>query len=67
MSLTSKFLYMAHHFILLWLNLFDLSLGFRGRNGRLSDLCHSCRFSCQQTVLKTFPGSGYLDSKDWVV
>ena len=30
-------------------------------------LCHSCGFACQQRVLKTFPGPGYLRSKDGVV
>ena len=33
----------------------------------MSTLCHSCRFSCQQRVLKTFPGPGYLPSEDGVV
>ena len=56
---------MAHHFILLWLNTFDLRVV--GRDGGLSTLCHSCRFACQQRVLKTFPGPGYLHSKDGVV
>ena len=30
-------------------------------------LCHSCAFACQQRVLKTFPGPGYLHSEDGVV
>ena len=30
-------------------------------------LCHSCLFACQQRVLKTFPGPGYLLSEDGVV
>ena len=30
-------------------------------------LCHSCGFACQQRVLKTFPGPGYLRSEDRVV
>ena len=34
------------------------------RDGGLSTLCHSCRFACQQRVLKTFPGPGYFHS-DW--
>ena len=33
----------------------------------LSTLCHSCGFACQQRVLKTFPGPGYLHSEDGVV
>ena len=67
MSLTGKVLYMAHHFILLWLNPFDLSLGLIGKDGGLSTLCHSCGFSCQQSVLKTYPDPGYLHLKDEVV
>ena len=30
-------------------------------------LCHSCGFACQQGVLKTLPGPGYLRSVDGVV
>ena len=56
MSLTGKFAYMAHHFVLLQLNPLDLSLGLIGRDGGLSHPRHSCRFACQQRVLKTFPG-----------
>ena len=37
------------------------------RNGGLSNLCHSCGFACQQRVLKTFPGPGYLRSEYGVV
>ena len=58
---------MAHHFILLRLNPFDLSLGLIGRDGGLSTLCHNSGFACQQRVPKTFPGSGYLHSVDGVV
>ena len=36
-------------------------------DGALSTLCHSCGFSCQQRVLKTFPGPDYLHSQDGVV
>ena len=43
-----------------------LTLRLIGRDGGLSTLCHSCGFSCQQRVLKTFPGPGYLDSEDGV-
>ena len=35
--------------------------------GGLSALCHTRGFHCQQRVLKTFPGPGYLRSKDGVV
>ena len=38
-----------------------------GSDGGLSTVCHSCGFSCQQRVLKTFPGPGYLHSEDGVV
>ena len=44
-----------------------LPLGLIGRDGGLSTLCHSCGFACQQRVLKTFPGPGYLHSEDGVV
>ena len=44
-----------------------LGLGFIGRGGGLSTLCHSCRFACQQGVLKSFPGPGYLRSEDGIV
>ena len=44
-----------------------LTLGLIGRDGGLSFLCHSCRFACQQRVLKTFPGPGYLHSDDGAV
>ena len=40
-----------------------LALGLIGRDGGLSTLCHSCRFACQQRVLKMFPGPGYLHPK----
>ena len=33
----------------------------------MSTLCHSCGFVCQQRVLKTFPGPGYLRSEDGLV
>ena len=42
-------------------------LGVIERDGGLSTLCHSCGFDCQQRVLKTFPGPGYLRSEDGVV
>ena len=44
-----------------------LTLGLMGRDGGFSTLCHGCRFACQQRVLKTFPGLGYLCSEDGVV
>ena len=44
-----------------------LALGLRGSDDGLSTLCHSCRFACQQRVLKTFSGPGYLHSDKGVV
>ena len=44
-----------------------LTLGLIGRDGGLSILCHIYKFACQQRVLKTFPGPGYLHSEDGVV
>ena len=44
-----------------------LILGLIGREGGLSTLCHNCGFACQQRVLKTFPGPGYICSEDGVV
>ena len=32
-----------------------LALGLIGRDGGLSTLCHSCGFTCQQRLLKTWP------------
>ena len=37
------------------------------RDGDLSTLCQSCKFACQQRVLKPFPGPAYLRSEDGVV
>ena len=37
------------------------------RDCGLSPLCHNSRFACQQRVLKTFPGPGYVCSKEGVV
>ena len=37
------------------------------RNGGLSTLFHSDGFACQQRVLKTFPGPGYLHFENGVV
>ena len=44
-----------------------LGLGLIVNDGGLSTLCHSGGFACQQRVLKTFPGPGYLLSEDGVV
>ena len=43
-----------------------MTLGLIGENDGLSTLCHSCRFACQQRVLKTFPGLDYVCSEDGV-
>ena len=67
MALTGKLVDMAHHFILLRLNPFDLRVGREGWLFEHSALCHSFGFASQQRVLKTFPGPGYLRSKDGVV
>ena len=47
----------------------SMSLAFRliVRDGGLSTLCHSCRFVCQQRMLKMSPGPGYSQSEDGVV
>ena len=45
----------------------SLALGLIGSDGGLRTLCRSCGFACQQRVLKTFPGPGYLRSEDGVV
>ena len=45
----------------------SLALELIGRDGSLSTLCRSCGFACQQRVLKTFPGPGYLRRQDGVV
>ena len=44
-----------------------LAFGLIVGDGGLSTLCHSCRFPCQQSVLKTFLGTGYLHFEDGVV
>ena len=57
----------------IWLNIsscygsIPLALGLIARDGGLSTLCHSCGLPCQQNVLKTFPGSGYVHSVGEVV
>ena len=58
-------LYIAHHFILLHLDPFDLSVD--REDGGLNTLRHSCWFDYQQRVLKTFPGPGCLYFEDGVV
>ena len=55
---------MAHHFILLRLSPCDLRVDRVGWWFEHS-VC-SCGFACQQRVLKTFPGLGYLRSEDEV-
>ena len=44
-----------------------LGLGLIRRDGGLNTLCQICGLAFQQRVLKTFPGSGYLQSEDKVV
>ena len=38
-----------------------------GGDSGLSTLCHSCELSCQQGVLKAFPGPGHILSEDGVI
>ena len=54
---------MTHHFILLRQSQYLMVI----EDGGLSTLCDSCRFICQQSVLKTFPGPDYLWSDDRIV
>ena len=60
-------------YVYIWLTIssycgsIPLALGLIGRDGGLSALCHGCGFACQQRVLETFPGPGYLHSEDGVV
>ena len=56
---------MGHHFYLLRLNPFELSID---REGLWFDhSVYSCWFSCQQRVLKTFPGPDYVRFEDAAV
>ena len=55
---------MTHHFILLRQSQYLMVIE---KDGGLSTLCDSCRFICQQSVLKTFPGPDYLWSDDRIV
>ena len=57
---------MDHNFIVLQLNRFGLTIK-RERDKGLITLCHSCRFTCQQRLLKNFAGPSSLLSKDGVV
>ena len=60
-------------FVYIWLTIsscygsIPLTLGLIGRDGGLNTLVSWLEFACQQRVLKTFPGPGYLCSKDGVV
>ena len=65
MTSIGKFVYMAHHFLLLLLNPFGLSVDREWLWFEHS--LPSLRLACQERVLKTFPGSGYLLSEDGVV
>ena len=65
MVFTSKCIYMGHHFYLLRLNPFELSID---REGSWFDhSVYSCWFACQQRVLKTFPGPDYVRFEDAAV
>ena len=65
MTSTGKFLRLAHHFILLRLNLFGIGVDREG--WWFSTLCHSCGLAFWQSVLKALPASGYLHFEDRVV
>ena len=53
-------------YIYMYYGLIPLTLGLKGRDGDFSTLCHSCGFTCQQRVLKTVPGPGFIRSEDKV-
>ena len=59
-------IYMYIQYIFIYIYIL-LTLGLIERDGGLTTLCHSCWFACHQRVLNTFPGPGYLHSKDGVV
>ena len=64
-TFTAKFVYMAHHFILLGPNPFHLKVDKEGWWFEHSVIV--VEFICQERMLKTFPGPGYLCFKDGVV
>ena len=66
MSLTGKFVYISLTIssCYCWI---PLTLGLIGKDSGLSSLCHSWGSPCQQKVLKTFPGNGYIHYEDCVV
>ena len=72
-TLTSLTMAFTGKFVYIWFTISScygsvpLALASIGRDDGLSTLCHSCRFACQQRVLKTFPGPGYLRFGDGVV
>ena len=56
------YIYMMYVYIYIYvlrLNPFDLRIKRKG-------WCHSCGFTCQQRVLKTVPGPGFIRSEDKV-
>ena len=74
-SLHNKAIFISYleSYIYIWLTIsscygsIPLGFGLIGMDGGLSTLCHSCGFACQQRMLKTFLGPGYLPSEDGVV
>ena len=64
-AFTGKFVYIAHHYILL--QLIPLTLVMIERDGGLITLCHSWWFDYQQRELKTFPNHDYLHSNQKVM
>ena len=67
MAFTGKFVYISLTISSCYYGSIPLTVGLIGRNGGLTTLCHSYRFACQQSVLKTFPGPGCLHYEDGVV
>ena len=66
MAFTGKFVYIRLTISSCYGSI-PLALKLIWRNGDLSTLSHICRFACQQRVLRTFRGPGYLCSEDGVV
>ena len=67
MAFTGKFVYMAHHFIMLRLNPFGLTVDREGWWFEHSVSWLRVCLSAEGVKNVTFPGPGYLRSKDGVV
>ena len=66
MSFTGKFVYILVTISSCYGSV-PLAFVLIGWDGGLNTLCYGCGFVCQQRVLKTFPGPGYMHSEDGVV